>query len=76
MVIAMLSIFDPRDLGLASEATFSPRDVATFAGVGTKAIKIADACLSRYSSSPFKMTGDSAIPVGFTSDLGFASLGE
>ncbi|KAL8968618.1 MAG: hypothetical protein Q9197_004788, partial [Variospora fuerteventurae] len=70
----MLDFFDPRDLGLESWATFSPRDIATFADVAAVALRVANSCLSKYS--PSTVTGDSITPVGFTSDLGFGSVGE
>lgn len=72
----MLDFFDPRDLGLESWTTFSPRDIATFADVAAVALRVANACLSKYSPTPSTVTGDNIMPVGFRSDLGFGSAGE
>lgn len=70
----MLNFFDPIELGLQSWAIFSPRDVATFADAGVAAIRIADSCLSKFSQS--NKTGDTVGDVGFTSQLGWASIGK
>lgn len=73
LAIAMLSIFDPRELGLEEWATFSPRDVATFANVEATAERVANECLSKYS--PLNGTEGGTTRVGFASDMGFGSVG-
>lgn len=74
LAIVMLDFFDPPELGLPTGAIFAPRDIATFTDLGAMAIRVADECLSKVSQ--LNETGDSTGAVGFTSPMGWGSVGE
>lgn len=74
MAIVMLNFFDPKELGLQSWAVFAPRDVASFANAGATALRVANECLDKFSQS--NETGEAASTLGFTSAMGYGSIGE
>jgi len=74
MAIVMLNYFDPRELGLQSGATFSPRDVSSLYDVGYSALSVANDCLSKVGQR--NRTGGTSETVGFRSDMGWASQGK
>ena len=70
----MLNAFNPRELRLPPQSTFSPRDITSFTDIEIAALKVANECLSKYEQN--KTGESSASAVGFTSQLGWASQGE
>lgn len=65
----MLNYFDPKELGLRTGATFSPRDVATFKDLGVAFLRTANECLSKFKNHSIEDR------VGFISGMGWSSTG-
>ncbi|KAI4189067.1 MAG: hypothetical protein L6R41_001735, partial [Letrouitia leprolyta] len=69
LAIVMLNYFDPKELGLRTGATFSPRDVATFKDLGVAFLRTANECLSKFKNHSIEDR------VGFISGMGWSSTG-